>query len=287
MLLDLRVTSPRAHDKLFGNYPAVARVHFCPTTKKITSAEVFSTETPVPEAVKQLGSLILNKIYVEHDCSLLGDLMEEEASVAFHGDASALTRGQENVFRSASLARAFCEAKVAKEKRVHIQDAVVVNEYFYDAIHKELVLLGDRTVEVIFAPGKARTHPIAASLKMSPAGKISEVRFYETDVVHIESKYGSIPSYPAHHVAHEAHESTETSIKASTAPIKASTAPIKASTADRNNVPNKALEEQLEQRAKEALKETMMTEISGAIGSMSGSWCQMALLVLSIAFARL
>jgi hypothetical protein len=171
--------------------PALAQVHFCAKTKRIVEAKVFRGESNfLPATYRALGDNLLLRMFQNHDCSQWSSFLEPDAVVEFNGEPKAVTSGLASLFSSAVTAQDACSKKANKEKRIQTHSTLTVRSHFYDHAKKELVILAERHVAVIFGGGM-KTQPVAAVFQFSAADKIKALRFFETEVVHIQQKWGA------------------------------------------------------------------------------------------------
>jgi len=139
----------------------------------------------------QMGSRFLKQVFEHYDCDVYEELLEIDAVVRHHGNPSRLTHGKEVTFDNPRLGQEACKEIVDKDKRFHTSNNVVINRYYYDKFQSVLYISAERHYSVIFSPGVKKIQPLMMVLHFSAAGKIKEVRSYETEVLHILQKWGA------------------------------------------------------------------------------------------------
>jgi len=168
--------------------------HYCEKQKKVMSAKIIKgVAEDVPAALRAAGESFLRKVQEAGDCSALSDVLESGVVVETFGEAALLTFGSAgNPEPKADLAsyQKVCEAKAWKQKKVQKSVKLTVGSTYYDAAQRELTFIAKKEVQTIFR-AEPMSRPVAVVLRFSPAGKVEHARFYETEVTHLEAKWGS------------------------------------------------------------------------------------------------
>lgn len=164
--------------------------HYCKKQQKVTRAKIIKGEAEdVPAELKSAGESFLRKVEETGDCDTTA-LIEEGVTMEMFGSPKKMIwGGGADAITGLEEAEAMCKKKAWMEKKVHKSVKMQVSSTYYDAAQRELTLIAQKDVVTVFKPDVV-SKPVAVVLRFSKAGKIEHARFYETEVVHLESKYG-------------------------------------------------------------------------------------------------
>jgi len=170
---------------------ALWRTHSCSKIGKIVRSNIlFGESASVPEHVRQAGEQFVTQILEKGSCAAYSRLAETDVTVRLHGDPHQVTKGGQTVIDGVSNARSACELKAARERRMTTSTSLAIERVYYDAGKNELTLVAKKQITTVFRPGMVVDKPTAVALKFSKTGKIQVADFYETEVLHLEKKWG-------------------------------------------------------------------------------------------------